>query len=160
MKKKFLILNRYFEGFITRCFTVNFIKKLTGNIVASGPFAGMKYASGSIGSRLLPKILGTYELELHPTIEKICQRSFDLIIDVGAAEGYYAVGMALRNSDAEVIAFETEVGGQNLIKEMADINGVADRVSVRGFCDSESLSDSISDEIGGGLSGNHGCRGV
>lgn len=145
MKKKFLVLNRYFERFITDHFTVNFINKLIDSIVASGPFKGMKYVSGSIGSRLLPKILGTYELELHPVIEEICRGSFDVIIDVGAAEGYYAVGMALRNSGAKIIAFETEAGGQNLIKNMADLNGVANRVSVRGFCDSRSLSDSISD---------------
>lgn len=143
--KKFLIINRYFEGFITRNLTTNFIRKITGNVVASGPFFGMKYVGSSIGSRLLPKILGTYELELHPIIEEMCRKSFDVIIDVGAAEGYYAIGMALRNPNAKIVAFETEVSGQNLIKKMADINGVTNRVFVYGFCGSELLSNCISE---------------
>ena len=145
IKKMFRILNRKLENFIAQKYVVGFIQKKTGNVVASGPFLGMKYVDSGIGSRLLPKILGTYELELRPVIEEVCKRSFDVIIDVGAAEGYYAVGMALRSPGAKVIAFETEINGQNLIKKLADINGVADRVFARGFCDSKSLSDSIPD---------------
>ena len=122
---------------------IGFFRKKTGNVVVSGPFLGMKYISNSTGSRLLPKILGTYELELHRVIGEICKKSFDVIVDVGAAEGYYAVGMAYRNPNVRIVAFETEANGRNSIKEMADINGVADRVSVRGFCDSKLLSDSI-----------------
>ncbi|MBU4348149.1 hypothetical protein KJ671_01415 [Patescibacteria group bacterium] len=144
--KVFRILNRYLERFITQKCVVGFIRKKTSNVVASGPFSGMKYVSSSTGSRLLPKILGTYELELHPMVEEICKRSFDVIVDVGAAEGYYAVGMALRNPKAKVIAFETEISGQNLIKKMADINGVTNRVFARGFCDSKLLSSSIPDD--------------
>lgn len=143
--KIFRVLNRRLEKFIVQKFVVSFIQRKTGNVVASGPFLGMKYVESSTGSRLLPKILGTYELELHPIIEEICRGSFDVVIDVGAAEGYYAVGMAIRNPNAKIIAFETETSGQNLIKNMANFNGVADRVSVRGFCDSRSLSDSIID---------------
>src|SRR3989344_7241810 len=79
--KKIRILNRCFENFIARKFVVPFIWAKTGGMVASGPFEGMKYVKDSVGSRLLPKLLGTYELELHPTIEKVCRESFDTIID-------------------------------------------------------------------------------
>ena len=56
----------------------------------------------------IPKLLGVYERELNPYIEQACALNFPLIVDVGAAEGYYAVGMALRNPSARVIAFEMD----------------------------------------------------
>src|SRR5207249_10415948 len=98
-----------------------------GGILA-GPFAGMKYVSTSVGSVYEPKLMGTYELELHPIIEQLCKQQFSRIIDVGAAEGYYAVGMAMRSPRSEVIAFETTTEGQALIAQLAALNEVAARV--------------------------------
>ena len=143
--KIFSVLNRYFDNFITRKFVTPYIRFRTGDKVASGPFKGMNYISGSVGSRLTPKFLGTYELELAPTIEKICKKNFDVIVDVGAAEGYYAVGMAMRNQKTKVIAFESEDTGRELIGEMAVKNRVAKRVDIRGHCGIGSLSDAISE---------------
>ncbi|MDO8493075.1 MAG: hypothetical protein Q7S19_00820 [bacterium] len=143
--KTLRILDRYLENFITRRYVTPFIRAKTGDMVASGLFKGMKYVEGSVGSRLLPKYLGTYELELVPILEKVLRESFNTIIDVGAAEGYYAVGMAMRSPSAEVIAFESEERGRDLIKKMAESNGVSGRVSTKGFCDTKSLSDTIAE---------------
>lgn len=114
-----------------------------GGKVYSGPFAGMKYVYKSTGSALFPKLLGTYELELYSIIEDLCRKQFNTIISVGTGEGYYAVGFAVRNSQAHVIAFETKNEGQRLIKKMAGINGVDKRIGVHGLCDSISLSNSL-----------------
>src|ERR1700722_2566319 len=73
--------------------------------VRTGPFAGMRYGSVSVGSAYIPKLLGIYERELSSFIEAACLKRPDLIVDVGAAEGYYAVGLAVRNPTAKVIAF-------------------------------------------------------
>ena len=61
--------------------------------VQTGPFAGMKYVCQSTGA-LCPKLLGCYESELHPAIAKAISRQPKNIINVGCAEGYYAIGMA------------------------------------------------------------------
>ncbi len=143
--KPFRVLNRYLDNFITRKFVTPYIRSITNDTVASGPFKGMKYVEGSVGSRLLPKFLGTYEMELVPTMQRIFKQNFNLIIDVGSAEGYYAVGMAMKNPQAHVIGFESEVRGRELMKKMAELNGVAGRVSAAGFCDTEGLAVSIAE---------------
>lgn len=120
-------------------------KRTMGRRVLSGPFIGMRYVASSLGGAYYPRVLGTYELELGPAIEALCQKSFDTIINVGAGEGYYAVGLALRNPHAHIVAFEGNVEGQRLIKQMAEMNGVAQRLSIRGLCDAGLLLDCLSD---------------
>src|SRR5690606_8070667 len=60
--------------------------------VLNGVFEGMRYSSfTAFGSELYPKLLGSYELEIQGVITELAQQSFDVIVDVGCAEGYYAV---------------------------------------------------------------------
>ena len=108
--------------------------------VHAGSFEGMRYIHGAVGSAYVPKLLGLYERELNPFIEQACKLNFPLIIDIGAAEGYYAVGMALRNSNSRVIAFEMEQKGRVALKEMAELNGVLSRVEIRAKCKPEDLA--------------------
>lgn len=115
------------------------VRSGTGGRVPKGPFAGMRYIHNAVGSAYVPKLLGIYERELNPFIEQACDLNFPLIIDIGAAEGYYAIGMALRNPRARVIAFEMEEKGRNALKEMAELNGVLSRVEIRAKCEPEDL---------------------
>jgi hypothetical protein len=71
----------------------NFINSIGTNII-NGPFKGMKYISESVGSCHMPKILGIYENEIYPTLLNFLSNS-DLFVDIGAGEGYYAVGSAI-----------------------------------------------------------------
>jgi predicted O-methyltransferase YrrM len=103
----------------------------------------MKYIGESIGSVYYPKLLGTYEQELHPIIDRIIELAPEQIVDIGAAEGYYAVGLAIRLRDARITAFEQATEGRNLLSEMCRLNCVANRVSVRGRCDQRSLLEAI-----------------
>ncbi|MFZ5437970.1 MAG: hypothetical protein ACOZAK_02865 [Patescibacteria group bacterium] len=57
-------------------------------IVKNGPFKGMQYTEPkSIGSEFFPKLLGSYEKELHSLIKKICSTKYEQIINIGSAEG-------------------------------------------------------------------------
>jgi hypothetical protein len=111
--------------------------------VASGPFQGLRYESESIGSVYLPKILGIYEQELHQEINECLSRNPRHIIDIGAAEGYYAVGIASKCEGASVLAFETEDKGQALIRRMAALNHVQDQIQIRGFCSAADLQQAL-----------------
>ena len=111
----------------------------TNRRVRSGPFAGVCYIEDSVGSAYIPKLLGIYESELTSEVESICARKPGLIVDIGAAEGYYAVGMAVRNPQAKVIAFEMEPKGQAALREMSSLNQVASRIEVRGKCEAADL---------------------
>jgi hypothetical protein len=109
--------------------------------VRHGPFSGMQYpAVASVGSQLFPKLLGSYERELAPTIERMCRTPYDDIIDVGCAEGYYAVGLARRIPGARVRAYDTDARGRELCERMAEANDVASRVTVGGWCSPETLA--------------------
>jgi hypothetical protein len=112
----------------------------TDGCVNGGPFAGMRYVHGAVGSAYVPKLLGIYERELNARIEQACALKFPLIVDIGAAEGYYAVGLARRNPNAHVIAFEMEEKGQAALKELAELNNVTSRVEIRGKCNPEDLA--------------------
>jgi hypothetical protein len=107
-----------------------------GWTVCDGPFAGMKLPQRSAwgDGDLLPKLLGFYEAELHETIREIAAAAPDLVLNIGAAEGYYAIGMALLLPGAFVHAFDTETLAQDICREAAVSNQVAGRVSVTGRC--------------------------
>ncbi|WP_197528874.1 methyltransferase [Aeoliella mucimassa] len=108
--------------------------------VLHGNFAGMKYPDMlSIGSMLYPKLLGSYERELEPLIAKLCTQPYTEIVDIGCAEGYYAVGLAMRIPTARVFAFDTNSDATQLCKAMAAANGVGKRVEIGEFCDGETL---------------------
>jgi hypothetical protein len=108
--------------------------------VMSGPFRGMRYVSQAHGSALAPKLLGTYERELHPWVEEVLLKPSGAIIDVGSAEGYYAVGFALRSIDRTVYAFDIDQDAITALKSLASLNGIRDQIRIGEFCTHETLS--------------------
>jgi hypothetical protein len=104
--------------------------------VIEGPFRGLRFPSAdSLHSSLSPKLLGTYEKELHAPIERLLTKgNYDVIVDVGVAEGYYAVGLALRCPEASVFAYDIDPLSKDLLFEMARTNRVADRIAFEGEC--------------------------
>lgn len=105
----------------------------------SGIFKDMQYVDASVCGSLLPKYLGLYEIELVPTFEKLWPLPIGTIIDVGAAEGYYAVGLARRFPSSPVIAFEATEEGRALLQQVVASNGVSNQVAIRGHCDAAML---------------------
>ena len=99
-----------------------------GLVVSGGPFAGLAYPDLEATS-LIPKLLGAYERELHAAIEAAIRAGPELIVNVGAADGYYAVGLARRCPAAAVHAFEADAAQRALLARVAAANGVerADR---------------------------------
>lgn len=111
----------------------NTMDQRDGTRVLSGPFKGMDYGvRASEGSRSA-RLIGAYEASLHPVIEAIIARAPQIIIDIGSAEGYYAVGLARRLPGARVLARDASDTAQALCRALAAANGVADRVEVGGL---------------------------
>jgi hypothetical protein len=118
---------------------------LTGGVVVAGPFQGLKYVSTARGSSIGPKLLGTYELELREIVEGIVARGYSTVINIGAGEGYYSVGLAKRMPKTEFICFDAEPLNQQQIKNLAKLNGVDGQLDVRGFCDDTALNAALGD---------------
>ena len=106
--------------------------------VSGGPFAGLRYTD-TRPLTLVPKLLGIYERELHAAVEAAIRASPARIVNVGAADGYYAVGLARRCPDARVVAYEADAGQRALLEQLVAANGVA--VEIHGTAGRDALGE-------------------
>lgn len=111
-----------------------------GLAVRNGPFEGLLYLPESSCFSLIPKLLGSYEAALHPIFAELTTNRYDNIINVGCAEGYYAVGLARRCPDTPVVAFDSDRAARSLCKRTAQLNRVTRNLAVRGECHPEVLA--------------------
>jgi SAM-dependent methyltransferase len=116
--------------------------------VLSGPFAGMLYLDATVWGSIVPKWLGSYEWELAGVVEQIIARRYPVIVDVGCAEGYYAVGIAKRIDSARVFAFDMDPVSRSQTRGLASLAGVDRRVLSGSFCRHRDLESIRSGAIG------------
>lgn len=115
-------------------------KKFSDLKVLNGPFKGMRYPDFiAHGSAMYPKLLGSYESELYSALEELLITDYKTIIDVGCAEGYYAVGLAMRKPNATVYAYDVDKLAIEACKKMAQFNKVENRMKFEYFCSPETL---------------------
>jgi len=111
------------------------LHRASGGRAFSGPFRGM-----ILGPKCYPQtLLGTYESELYPWLERIFATPFAHVIDIGGGTGYYAVGLALRMPNARVTVYELTASGRDVIASVARLNGVAGRITLLGECTPQNL---------------------
>lgn len=102
--------------------------------IYAGPFKGMKYIQQSNSSALIPKIFGTYERELHQVIDQIIAGDYQHIVDIGCAEGYYAVGFAWKGRhkpDFHVYAYDINKNALQNLKKLSALNSVTHKITYR-----------------------------
>lgn len=136
-----------FHGLYLKRLDLEYTQKILGfqNIfpdltVRMGPFKSMKYPKfEAVCSTILPKLIGTYEMELANIIEDVKNKSYETIIDIGCAEGYYAVGFAMTTSNAQIIAYDIDPEARELCLEMAKLNLVEDKIIIKDGIDENLL---------------------
>jgi hypothetical protein len=101
-------------------------------VIQNGPFEGMKLngvANISQAAHGL-KIFGLYE---EPVLERMLEWCpIECVIDIGAGDGYYPVGMLLKNYVKRGICFEITESGREAIQANAKMNQVSDRIEILG----------------------------
>jgi len=110
-------------------------KVFTDSRVIRGPFAGMIF-EGQDWCRWL----GAYERELHGIVTTIIHTDYEQIINVGCAEGYYSVGLALRMPEVRVVSFDCNTESLETCRRHAVLNGVESRMNFAGRCDPGQLA--------------------
>jgi hypothetical protein len=117
--------------------------------VRAGPFAGMHYIPGleRQSGDLIAKLIGAYECELHAALEELTALPCAAVIDVGCAEGYYAVGFARLMAGTTVYAYDIDAAARSRCAELARLNAVEDRVVVGAECAPEQLAEFSTDEV-------------
>lgn len=118
------------------------IYEATKGVVQAGPFRGMQILRETSwgAGEVCPKLLGCYEAELHAPMAEVKAKAFPLVVNVGCAEGYYAVGLARRLPQARVIAYDVSLAAQAVCRAAAEANGVGGRLEVRGACTPQTLA--------------------
>lgn len=109
------------------------LRNLEDGRVLGGPFAGMAYVESATEGALAPRLVGTYEDELHPHLATALAADPEVILDIGCAEGYYAVGLARLAPRAVIHAHDTSETAQAACRRMAELNGVEARVRTGGL---------------------------
>ena len=101
-------------------------------LVRSGVFEGMDYVVRSAEGALLPRLLGVYERELAPHLRAFAKDGLDHVIDIGCAEGYYAVGLARLMPGTTINAYDIDETARRRCKLLAEANGVTANVVIGG----------------------------
>jgi ABC-type polysaccharide/polyol phosphate transport system ATPase subunit len=120
------------------------ITRSAGYVVQRGPFKGMRYVVRTKWTCLPAKLLGIYERELGSVVTELLARSYNTIINVGSAEGYYAIGFARQCAGSNVVAYEMDPDSRTQCAEMALLNEVSGRVEIGGECTHAELDARIS----------------
>jgi hypothetical protein len=92
-----------------------------GERVLHGPFEGLVYPADLLGG--VPRLLGAYEREIQPWIEQFLHARPARFVNIDAADGYYAVGFAVRG--IPTIAFELSKHERARCRRLAAVNGTS-----------------------------------
>ena len=118
----------------------NTLLQQQGTVVMQGPLQGLDFLPQSAEGCHIAKLLGCYEQPLQPFIEAAIAENYPTILNIGCAEGYYAVGMAKRMPNTLVLAHDLNPKAQEVCAELAHKNQVADRVAVGGLFSPEDFA--------------------
>lgn len=111
-----------------------------GGTIRHGILQGVKILSDPSwgGADISSKLLGFYEKEILDYIAS--QRgAFDTLINIGAGDGYYGVGLLKAGFVQKSICFELSDRGRTKLKETAGLNGVSDAVTIFGKAEPDFL---------------------
>ena len=121
----------------------NKVSKIFNNTVQEGPFKGMIISEDQFwgpGDKA-SKILGLYEKEIQDLINQIQEKNnFPTFIDIGGADGFFAVGSVKNNLFKNCEVFEISKRGRLAIEKSAIKNNVADLISIKGEANEKILS--------------------
>ncbi len=121
-----------------RLFLSNKINKLFDSTIAYGPLKGFVFSRHSWWGRYdrAPMILGLYEREVLASIINKTP-THNVFIDIGAADGYYGVGLIYAGFFEKSYCFETSSRGRKVIADNAIVNNVSDCVEIFGHAQAD-----------------------
>ncbi len=138
--RRYLNMNRQSQALCDR-----FMREFDATI-HYGPLKGVRIPRKSHWGRLdkAPMLFGLYEQEVLQALLEVAPR-FPHFIDLGAADGYYGVGMVAAGHFERSTCFEISPRGRQLIAENARENGVAEKVEILGKAEPGFHSDISAD---------------
>ena len=120
----------------------NKLDKLYESTVKYGPFKGLVFTTNSFwgstdrGSMLL----GLYEKEVLDSLKYI-PKKYNTFINLGAADGYYGIGVLINSLFEKSVCYEISKHGRETIKNTASFNKVLHKVDIRGVANKNFYND-------------------
>jgi hypothetical protein len=116
--------------------------------VKYGPFKGLRMATDSWWSYAdrAAILFGLYEQEVLLSLKNV-PPNYKTFIDIGAADGYYGVGVLINDMFDKSYCYETSEKGRDVIKQNAALNNVADRIEIRRKAEKTFYKDFTPDEL-------------
>ena len=121
--------------------------EMMGGVVGYGPLKGLKLSDDAWWGApdKASMLLGLYEKELLTALSSKPLTERSNFIDIGAADGYYGIGLVRSGFYKKSFCFEISEKGRETIKHNARANGVEGQVEVFGKAD-ETLVGQLSQE--------------
>ena len=100
--------------------------------IQSGPFKGTRlsrnfaWGDANVGA----VVLGCYEAQLSSAFEDLVSGHPDIVVNIGSAEGTYAVGLARRLPEARIVAVDVEPLAADAVRENAALNDVGGQIDI------------------------------
>ena len=118
------------------------------NTVLYGPFKGMKMSDKLWWGKfdVANKIFGQYESHVVKKIIELSKQN-SLFIDIGAADGYFVIGMVHAKYFNSAICFEVSENGRDVIKENAGLNNMADKIQINGIAGQHEIERVMQDQV-------------
>ena len=120
------------------------LSRSIGDTVKYGSFKGLSLVDrpGWSANDRISMLVGAYELRvLEILLEATSNRT--CFIDIGAADGYFAVGMATQSNITVVHAFEIDDRARILIKQNSMHNNVLGKVNIHGEACANEISEIV-----------------
>ena len=115
-------------------------------VVRYGPFKGLNLSEKSWwgAADRASMLLGLYEQEVLVSLQS-ASKKYRYFIDIGAADGYYGIGVIVAGLFKKSWCYEISQLGRDAIKANAHLNSVSNQIVIKGKADS-GFADEFSDE--------------
>jgi hypothetical protein len=107
-----------------------------------GPFKGFKLSDTSWWGRSDrgSMLLGLYEKEVLESLSGLSGR-YSYFMDIGAADGYYGIGVLVGRLFEKSICYELSESGRKAIEVNAEVNGVSNQIKIHGVAEKAFYED-------------------
>ncbi len=108
------------------------VKNIHDSVIKYGPFQGFKLSNDAYWGAADhgTMILGIYEQEILNEITKENNKS--VFVDLGAADGYYGIGVLINQHFKKSYCFEISEKGRATIRRNAELNGKLNEILILG----------------------------
>jgi len=133
---------------LRRIFLSKELNKKFNGTVRYGPFKNLKFIETSWWGTVdrASMLLGLYEQEILNSLKSI-PKKYTVFIDLGAADGYYGIGVLVGKLFKKSYCYEISEIGQKSIKQNAILNNVSENIIIKDIAKNNFYEDLPAEDL-------------